>query len=108
MPQQDSPRRPYSPFGAEMSADVRAEQVTPEDVLALLRSDTRPFGSRAPILAFGETAEAQDVQFREALKNSIARSGGDPALLTDDQFEELVGRLRSELSGTRLDPPHDA
>ena len=69
-------RQPATPLGAEMEQDLKAEAVSPEEVIQLASREIQPFGDRPPAWAFGRTRDAQLRRFAEFAREMLRRDYG--------------------------------
>ena len=80
-------RRPATPLGTDMEQALKAESVSPEEVVRLARGRIQPFGERPPAWVLGETRDAQLKQFEEVTREMIRRGYG--LEIPDDRLAAL-------------------
>ncbi|MDA1062230.1 MAG: hypothetical protein O2895_04895 [Chloroflexi bacterium] len=88
----DAPvRQPTTPLGADMEEGIRAEAVTPSEVLYLVSQDIFPFGSRIPEDMVGDTREERIDSLvavtKDPLKDALAAQGSN---VEDEELEALT------------------
>lgn len=99
----DVARRPLSAFGARESQNVRAERVTPSEVIELIRSDVTPVGTRVPAAAFGVDEQEQVDRLAEAFKRHFTRLGMNPDDLDEEALQRAAANARESLADVRLE-----
>ena len=103
-------RQPATPLGTDMEQALKAESVSPEEVVQLARGKIQPFGERPPAWVLGDTRDAQLEQFAEVVKESIRRDYG--VELPDDRLMAGISDVFDQTFASddegieRVDPPH--
>ena len=59
-----------------MEQALRAESVSPEEVVQLARQEIQPFGGRPPAWVLGDTRDVQLKQFEEVVRKMMRRDYG--------------------------------
>ena len=105
-------RQPTTPLGADMEQALKAESVSPEEVMQLASRKIQPFGDRPPAWVLGETRDEQLSQFAAFARESLRRDYGVEA--SEDRMMPAISDVFDQTFASddegieRLDPPRRA